>query len=146
MADTATYGIDQVGEFQLELNLEYRFPIFNQIEGAVFTDFGNIWLLRYDPLRPGAEFRMQSFYREIAIAPGAGIRFNFNFFVFRLDMGVQLKDPALPQGERWAFQPKDLTNQYRETANVGRIMSGLQPIETWTKPQTTVNFAIDYPF
>lgn len=146
LADTATYGIDQVGEFQLELNLEYRFPIFNQVEGAVFSDFGNIWLLRYDPLRPGANFDPKRFYREIAIAPGAGVRLNFNFFVFRLDFGLQMKDPALPAGERWAFQPKTLTNAYRAQANVGRMDAGLSPIERWTRPQTTLNFAIDYPF
>lgn len=149
LSDTATYGIDQVGEMQLEFNAEYRFKIVKQIEGALFTDMGNIWLLQYDPQRPGAHFRPQSFYKEMAIAPGAGLRLNFNFFVIRLDMGLQLKDPSLPEGERWLFQPKTLTRTYRSMANDTRQARGLSRVEPWDapyRPETTFNLAIQYPF
>lgn len=143
LADTATYGIDQVGDLQLEVNLEYRFKLVKQLEGALFTDVGNIWILGEDPLRPGAEFNPNDFYREIAIAPGAGVRLNLNFFVLRFDVGFQLKDPALPQGERWAWvQPKTLTNQYRQDA---QIKNSDGEIEEW-KPEFTFNLAINYPF
>ncbi|MBS1936715.1 MAG: hypothetical protein JSS84_02750, partial [Bacteroidetes bacterium] len=37
---------------------------------------------------------------------GIGARFNFEFFLVRFDLGLQTKDPALPTGQRWIFQPK----------------------------------------
>src|SRR5690606_30935353 len=113
LADTAIYGIDQVGELQLEFNAEYRFKLVKQLEGALFSDFGNIWLMRYDPQRIGAEFTVKNFWRGIAVAPGMGVRYNLSFLVLRLDVGVQLKEPGLPEGERWAFQPKTQTNIMR---------------------------------
>lgn len=150
LADTLTYGLDQVGETQLELNLEYRWQVIKQIEGALFMDIGNIWLLRYDPQRPGANFSAKRFYNELAIAPGAGVRFNFNFFIFRLDAGLQMKDPSLPEGERWLFQPKTQTLANRRNANLTRIRNGLDPIAAWGattyRPGLTFNLAIGYPF
>ncbi|MEZ4722282.1 MAG: BamA/TamA family outer membrane protein [Flavobacteriales bacterium] len=144
LADTAIYGIDQVGEFQMEINAEYRFKLFKQLEGALFSDFGNIWLLRYDPQRDGAEFNFKSFWRAIAVAPGAGIRYNLNFFVLRMDLGLQLKDPSLPQGERWAFfQPKTQTNAQRQE---WRLNNGDPHFSDWKRPNVTLNLAIDYPF
>lgn len=145
LSDTATYGIDQVGELKLEINIEYRFKIIKQLEGALFTDIGNIWILAYDPLRPGADFDLNRFYKELAIGPGAGIRFNFDFFILRLDGGLQLKDPNLPEGERWVFQPKTLTNAYRNQANVSRSAKGLPLFDKW-KPEYTFNIGIGYPF
>lgn len=142
LADTATYGIDQVGELQLELNMEYRFKLVQQLEGALFADFGNIWIWN-DPDRPAANFDPMNFWRAIAIAPGAGVRLNLGFFVIRFDGGVQLKDPNLPQGERWAFQPKTLTNAYRAE---WRANHEDEAFEDWTKPNVTFNLAISYPF
>jgi outer membrane protein assembly factor BamA len=145
LADTATFGIDQVGEIKIELNLEYRFKIIKQLEGALFADIGNIWLLTYDPQRPGAEFNANRFITELAIGPGAGVRFNFGFFVLRFDGGLQLRDPSLPEGERWLFDPKIKTNQYRSTANITRIANDLPTMENWS-PQVTFNLGIGYPF
>lgn len=143
VSDTSTYGIDQVGELQLELNLEYRFKIIKQFEGAVFSDFGNIWFFS-DPDRPEANFRFDSFWRGIAVAPGVGLRLNLDFFVIRLDAGLQLKDPSLPQGERWSFfQPKTLTNQYRQE---WRLNNGDPSLGDWSRPKTTFNIGINYPF
>ncbi len=149
LSEIETYGIDQVGEFQLELNLEYRFHIIKQVEGALFTDMGNIWLLNLDPQREGAEFKFDRFYNEIALAPGAGIRLNFSFFILRLDGGLQIKNPALPEGERWLFQPKTLTNQLRSSANDKRQSQGFTRVAEWDapyRPQITFNLAIQYPF
>ena len=149
LSEIETYGIDQVGELHLELNLEYRFHIIKQVEGALFADMGNIWLLSLDPQRDGAEFAFDRFYKEIAIAPGAGVRLNFNFFILRLDGGLQLKNPALPEGERWVFQSKTITNQLRSSANDARQDQGLTPVDQWTepyRPEVTFNLAIQYPF
>lgn len=145
LADTTTFGIDQVGEVKIELNLEYRFKIIKQLEGALFADIGNIWLLTYDPQRPGAEFTPKRFINELAIGPGAGVRFNFGFFVLRFDGGLQLRDPSLPEGERWIFEPKGKTNQYRTVANITRTANDLPTMEDWS-PQFTFNLGIGYPF
>jgi hypothetical protein len=143
VADTTTYGIDQVGEIQLELNLEYRFKIVKQFEGAAFVDLGNIWFWN-DENRTKANFNVSDFWRGVAVAPGAGLRYNLNFFVLRFDAGLQLKDPNLPEGERWAFfQPKSLTNQYRQE---WRLNNGDPNLSDWKRPEVTFNLAISYPF
>ena len=45
--------VNQVGDVKLELNLEYRFNFNARLSAALFTDAGNVWLLRPDPYRPG---------------------------------------------------------------------------------------------
>ena len=143
VADTSTYGIDQVGEIQLEMNLEYRFKIVKQFEGAAFVDLGNIWFWN-DENSTEANFDVTDFWEGIAVAPGAGLRYNLNFFVLRFDAGLQLKDPNLPKGERWAiFQPKTLTNQYRKE---WRLNNGDPNLSDWKRPEVTFNLAISYPF
>ncbi|MEX2597418.1 MAG: BamA/TamA family outer membrane protein [Salibacteraceae bacterium] len=149
LSDTATYGIDQVGESQIEINFEYRFKIIDQLEGALFTDIGNIWINSFDPQRKGANFEIDRFYKEIAIAPGAGIRLNFGFFILRFDLGLKFKDPGLPEGERWLFQPKTITNQSRREANDSRESRDLDRLEEWDqnyRPDFTFNLGIGYPF
>jgi len=149
LSDTATFGIDQVGETHLELNIEYRFEIIEQVEGALFSDIGNIWILNYDPQRIGANFELNRFYKELAISPGAGVRLNFDFFILRLDGGFQLHNPSLASGERWFFQPKTKTqNMWLEAYN-NRASNDLPRNEDWTKsyrPGFTFNLAINYPF
>ncbi len=43
---------DRYGDVQLEGNVEYRFPISVisgvKVDGALFTDIGNVWLLKKD--------------------------------------------------------------------------------------------------
>lgn len=85
--------IDQTGDIKLEANIEYRFNIWGSIYGAVFLDAGNVWLLRYDELRPGAEFSLKDFYKNIALGTGVGIRYDLDILVLRLDMGIGLHAP-----------------------------------------------------
>ncbi len=56
-ADDRNGYLDQTGDFKLEANVEYRFGIMGRLNGAVFLDAGNIWLLKKDPKRPGAELK-----------------------------------------------------------------------------------------
>ncbi len=44
--------LDQTGDFKLEANVEYRFGIMGRLNGAVFLDAGNIWLLKKTPNAP----------------------------------------------------------------------------------------------
>ncbi|MFT7588272.1 MAG: outer membrane protein insertion porin family, partial [Limisphaerales bacterium] len=82
-ADTSEVGvfIDQTGDIHLESNVEYRFPIYKLVKGAIFLDAGNIWLRNEDENRPGAKFE-SDFYTDIAIGTGLGLRLDFDFFIF----------------------------------------------------------------
>ncbi len=93
-------SIDQNGDFKIETNLEYRFYILKILEGAAFIDAGNIWGLN-NSSRPGSRLNEKTFLDEIAIATGLGARFNFSFFIFRVDGGIKVKDPS-----------KDIDNRY----------------------------------
>lgn len=87
--------IDRLGEIKIEANIEYRFPITSIFKGAAFIDAGNVWTKEsdqdaddFDP-----DFQFNRFYKEIAVSPGLGLRFDFDFFLFRFDVGVPLKQP-----------------------------------------------------
>ena len=84
---------DQTGTFKFEANVEYRFPIFGPLHGAVFLDSGNVWLLRADPARPGGTLRASSFFRDLALGTGAGLRFDIGMLVLRGDLGIGIHAP-----------------------------------------------------
>jgi hypothetical protein len=66
---------NQTADIKLEANLEYRFHLISFIEGALFLDAGNIWAINEKDNRPGAQFRLNQFYRQIAFGTGTGLRF-----------------------------------------------------------------------
>ena len=92
---------ERIGDIQLEFNLEYRFPIYSFIKGAVFTDIGNIWTMRENETFKGGQFKFNTFYKQLAADAGIGIRLDFSFFLFRLDAAAPMVNPAYPEGERW---------------------------------------------
>ena len=94
-------NIERIGDIQLEFNLEYRFPIHSFIKGAVFTDIGNIWTMKENETFKGGQFKFDTFYKQLAADAGIGIRFDFSFFLFRLDAATPIVDPAYPEGDRW---------------------------------------------
>ncbi len=90
---------NQSGDIKLEANAEYRFKIIDPLEGAFFFDMGNIWSVRDN--RQGAEFKLNKFYKEIALGTGFGFRYDFSYVILRLDLGVKMHDPSLTEGARW---------------------------------------------
>jgi len=93
--------IERVGDMRLELNLEYRGTIYKAFKFGVFSDMGNVWLLsKYEDM-PNAEFNFNTFYKQIALCAGLGLRLDFNFFVIRLDYGFAIYDPTNPIGQYW---------------------------------------------
>ncbi|MCQ2252742.1 MAG: BamA/TamA family outer membrane protein [Bacteroidales bacterium] len=88
-------------DMKLEANMEYRFKIFWVVEGAWFFDAGNIWSINKDEKREGSQFNFKSFYKEVALGTGLGLRLDFDFFLLRTDFGLKLRDPSLPEGNRW---------------------------------------------
>jgi outer membrane protein assembly factor BamA len=84
---------DRLGEAKFETNAEYRFPVTQIIKGAIFIDAGNIWNFRTE--EDPSNFSFDKFYRQLAVSPGVGLRLDFDFFLFRVDMAYPLKRPHL---------------------------------------------------
>ena len=123
---STTNQIDKSGDIKLELNAEFRFNIYKKFfEGALFTDAGNIWTVRQDG-RVGADFDMTSFYKELAIGSGVGVRLNLNIFIFRLDAAFPLHDPAKSVNDRWVIEKASDFS--------------------WYWDNSIFNFGIGYPF
>lgn len=92
-SDNKTAYLDQTGDIKLEGNVELRFKIAGDLNGAVFLDAGNVWLLRSDPKRPGGEFKLSGLLKEIALGTGFGLRYDIGFIVIRGDFGIPLHTP-----------------------------------------------------
>ena len=109
--------LERVGDIMLEGNFEYRFPIFNVLKGALFYDVGNIWLLSENETFPGGKFNLNSFIGELAMDAGLGLRLDFSYFIFRVDIAQRITDPALPVGGR--FVPGSTKAWFKPVANLG---------------------------
>lgn len=112
----------QTGDFKFEINGEYRLKLFWALEAATFLDIGNVWMLRKDPNRPGANITLDTFLEELAIGSGLGLRLVFDYFIIRFDMGVKIKNPY----------PDPVTGSYLAKGNFSQM--------------TNPNLAINYSF
>ena len=94
--------LNQSGDIRLGASVEYRSKLFWKLQGALFIDAGNIWTIREYENQPGGEFKFDTFYKQIALAYGLGIRFDLNFFILRFDGGMKALNPAYSSGrDRW---------------------------------------------
>jgi len=130
---------NNIGDVKLEFNVEYRFKITEMLQAALFADGGNIWLLRPDINRPGADFNGDRFLSEVAVGAGFGIRLDFEFFLVRVDIGYPLKDPIKKPGERWVWQPKEEFNGFLDD-----IESGGREVNR--RNRGVFNIGIGFPF
>jgi outer membrane protein assembly factor BamA len=119
---------------KLEGNLEFRFDIFNlfggflKVKGATFVDAGNIWDLKKNPYKPGAEFKPARFYQDIAVGGGFGVRLDFSYAVLRFDFATPFKEPYIAD-------------------NYGWILKTIKPLSgSWRKKNIVFNLAVGYPF
>jgi outer membrane protein assembly factor BamA len=87
--------------FKLAFNLEYRTSLFGKFKGALFIDAGNIWNVFDDVEDSAMTFDGLKDLNELAIGSGFGIRYDFNFFVIRLDVGFKTYNPSYEIGSRW---------------------------------------------
>ena len=102
---------DQVGDIKLEMNAEYRMKILGPLQLALFADAGNIWTIRAYQNQPQGDFQWNRFYKEIALSSGLGLRWDFDYFVLRFDVGAKLHDPQVENGRPWVItyqEPKQL--------------------------------------
>ena len=90
--------INQTGNLKLDFSAEYRAALFWKFEGAAFVDAGNVWNTRNYMDQPGGQFRFNSFYKQIAVAYGVGLRLNLNYFILRFDGGMKAINPTVPSG------------------------------------------------
>jgi len=125
--DTNDQLLDQTGDLKLEMNVEYRFDMMKYLEGALFLDMGNVWLLESD-IRPNGVFEWNHFYKELAVGTGFGLRLDFDFFVIRLDAAFPLRQPITNGEMGWTI--KDVSLLKRD----------------WRRNNIVYNLGIGYPF
>lgn len=113
--------MNQCGDINLILSMEYRAKLFWLLQGAVFVDAGNIWTIKSYPNQPEGLFQFDRFWRQIAMAYGIGLRMDFTYFIFRIDLGMKAYNPA-SEAVRW---PIASPNWHRDA---------------------TFHFAVGYPF
>ena len=95
------YDMEHIGDLQIESNIEFRFPLYGILKGAIFSDIGNIWTLTNNESFEGGQFKFDKFYKQLAMDAGFGIRFDFSFFLIRLDLAAPLIDPVFEEANRW---------------------------------------------
>ncbi|WP_395768737.1 BamA/TamA family outer membrane protein [Aquirufa sp.] len=120
--------IEQPGSMIIESSIEYRFPIIQflgKINGALFIDAGNIWNINHGQGNNVGYFNVNTFLNEIAVGTGFGVRWDFDYFLLRLDLASKAINPAYTSKEKWVL-PKT------------SFSSGENPIE--------FNIGIGYPF
>jgi outer membrane protein assembly factor BamA len=114
----------------------------------VFIDAGNVWSSR--PLTAqqttgeptdtegNAQFRFDSFYKELGIGTGFGLRFDFTFLILRFDVGMKVYDPARPEGERFVLNRAKFFNPFATKSDDGTFSNIREPV--------IFNLGIGYPF
>lgn len=123
----SSFYFDQAGDIKLELNAEYRFNIFSFLNGALFADAGNVWLINENPDFPGGTFS-KDFLDEIAVGAGFGLRMDFSILILRLDLAMPLRVPYNAKSERWVLDQVNFSNKQ------------------WRRNNLILNIAIGYPF
>ncbi len=120
-----TYDLDysiSYADIQLVFNIEQRFPIIGILEGAVFTDIGNIWDRMDWGLTEDSQFDAKEILKGFALDAGIGLRFNlFSILTLRLDFALPIYDPGYEDGQRWIDKH-------------------------WSWNKIVTNFGINYPF
>uniref|UniRef100_UPI003742CE59 BamA/TamA family outer membrane protein n=1 Tax=Winogradskyella helgolandensis TaxID=2697010 RepID=UPI003742CE59 len=87
--------------FKIHLSAEQRFSLFGAFQGAVFVDAGNIWNALDNVTDDAATFTSFNSLKDIAVGSGFGIRYDFDFFVLRFDVGLKTYDPSQSDKNRW---------------------------------------------
>ncbi|MCO6495409.1 MAG: BamA/TamA family outer membrane protein [Bacteroidetes bacterium] len=110
---TSGTRIDRSGDLIIQGSIEYRFKFIKPLELGVFMDAGNVWNIVPNSGTTQPEmFDFRKFIGELALNTGIGFRFDFEFFIFRLDWGIQLKDPGITKNKGWVakelFKPKGI--------------------------------------
>lgn len=105
-----TVVTDRFGDLQLEANIEYRFNLATiagiKVKSALFVDMGNIWAKTFDRnkvVQDSAQFKLGRLYTDLAIGAGTSLRFDFDFFLIRLDWAYKIKNPRYAKEQNGWF-------------------------------------------
>jgi outer membrane protein insertion porin family len=113
---------ERFGNMQIELNTEFRFNITTiagiKVNSALFVDMGNIWSTEFDPVSKQkiseASFNLSRLYKDLAIGAGSSLRFDFDFFLIRLDWAYKIKDPLYAyKNDGWFNDIRILNGQFQ---------------------------------
>lgn len=139
------YQLERPGEILLEGSMELRSKLFGFVGGAIFVDFGNVWLFSQQrnlaeeagPVNGNSKFRFDSFYKELGVGTGFGLRFDFTFLVLRFDVGIKLYDPSRDEGDRFVLDDAKFFRPFATQRTNG----------TWNYKEPVIyNIGIGYPF
>lgn len=110
-------GRNDFNEANLKMaySTELRFNLFGKLNGAIFADVGNIWNVLDSEEHPDFTFNGLESFKDLAVGSGFGLRYDFNFFVVRLDIGFKTYNPGRPENDRW-FKEYNFANS---VLNVG---------------------------
>ncbi|MEO5997362.1 MAG: BamA/TamA family outer membrane protein [Chitinophagaceae bacterium] len=109
-------GYDRFADIQLEANVEFRFNVGTiagiKLKSAFFSDIGNIWSRTTDGSvkQAGSEFDISRIYKDIAVAAGTSLRFDFDYFLIRFDWAYKVKNPYYANINDGWFQKIQLTS------------------------------------
>lgn len=112
---------ERIGDISLVMNIEERFPRLGPLEGAIFLDAGNVWLMNTSSEYPSGEWDWKNFYKQVALGTGLGLRLNVSVITIRADFAIPVYDPGYTADQAWRTPH-------------------------WKFNQIVTNFGIDYPF
>ncbi len=138
--------LDQFGEVKIVGNLEYRYGILDnffgsKLNGALYTDFGNVWRLKPETDSPNGTFNFNKLFDSTAMGIGTGFRFDLAFFVFRLDAAFKFKDPQFNGSEQWVF-----LKHFDELIRPGAFKNAYQAANGESYNFMQLNFGVGLPF
>lgn len=105
---------------KIAFNAEYRFNVTGPWNMALFADAGNIWNALDNITDEEMTFNGLKSLKDLALGTGLGVRYDFSFFVIRLDLGFKTYNPANEANQKW--------------------------FKEWNLSKTVLNVGINYPF
>lgn len=142
------YQFEKPGEILLEGSIELRSKVIGFIDGALFIDAGNVWSFRQQsprisssgeviPVVGNSKFKADSFYKELGIGTGFGLRFDFTFLILRFDVGIKVYDPA-QTSDKFVLDRVRFFNPFARKNADGSYSNFKEPV--------IYNVGIGYPF
>lgn len=123
-------GLNDFNEanMKIALSAEFRYKYFGNFYGALFADCGNIWNVLDNETDESKTFTGLKSLGALALGTGIGFRYDFKFFVARLDFGFKTYNPA-----------------NRDTENPENNKNG-EWFKEFNLSKSVLNIGINYPF
>jgi hypothetical protein len=144
--DTATIrliGYQNFADIRMEFNSEVRLKFTNIINGAVFMDAGNIWSFG-SPERSGYDSTAlisKDFIKQIAVGGGIGLRLDFSYLIFRLDLATPFRKPWYTKEIKSETPEGVVTYKNPWVFNEVNFRS-----KAWRRENLILNIAVGLPF